>query len=214
MRATFRAQLDTLRGRLVLMAASATSAMRWANQALLDGDLDAASQVLETADQLRVARAQTEELVHDLLVRQQPVASDLRLALASLYVAGDIERMGALARHIAKIMLMRHPAPAVPPEAAVVLGRMGQLAERLAWKVTRVLEVGNPQEAVELDRDDDEMDALHRDLFEVLFERWPHGTRTAVDAALLSRFYERFADHAVNAGRRVVYLVTGQSPNA
>src|SRR6266511_1771948 len=148
-RATFRAQLDTLRGRLVLMAASATSAMRWANQALLDGDLDAASQVLETADH--------------------------RLALASLYVAGDIERMGALARHIAKIMLMRHPAPAVPPEAAVVLGRMGQLAERLAWKVTRVLEVGNPQEAVELDRDDDEMDALHRDLFEVLFERRPPG---------------------------------------
>ena len=40
---------------------------------------------------------------------------------------------------------------------------------------------------------------------------WPHGVETAVDITLLGRFYERFADHAVNAGRRVVYLVTGEA---
>jgi phosphate transport system protein len=214
MRATFREQLDALRGLLVVMAAAATSAMHWANQALVSGDLHAAARVLETADQLHTTRTQAEEMVHQLLVRQQPVASDLRLALASLHVAGEIERMGLLAQHIAKIMLLRHPVPAVPPEVAGVIARMGQLAESLAWKVARVLELADTQAAVQLDRDDDEMDILYRDLFEVLFEHWPHGTKAAVDVALLSRFYERFADHAVSAGRQVIYLVTGQSPDA
>jgi phosphate transport system protein len=211
-RAIFREQLDALRGLLVLMAASATSAIRWASEALLDGNLDAASRVLETTDQLRVSRAQAEEMVHGLLVRQQPVASDLRLAVAALHVVTDMERMGALAEHIAKIMLLRHPVPAVPPEVAGVIRRMGQLAEGLAWRVAGMLEVGDPQVADQLDRDDDEMDTLHRNLFEVLFGQWPHGTMAAVDVALLSRFYERFADHAVNAGRQVAYLVTGQPP--
>jgi phosphate transport system protein len=213
-RATFREQLDALRGLLVTMAASATSAMRWATESLLDGDQDAALRVLETAEQLRVARTEAEEMVHQLLVRQQPVASDLRLALVSLHVASDLERMGLLAEHVTKIMLMRHPFPAVPSEVAGVIRHMGHLAEGLAWKVAGALEVADPRMAAQLDRDDDEMDALHRDLFEVLFEHWPHGTRAAVDVTLLSRFYERFADHAVNAGRQVVYLITGRSPAA
>ena len=58
------------------------------------------------------------------------------------------------------------------------------------------------------------MDNLHRHLFSVLMDHdgWKHGTSAAVDVALLSRFYERFADHAVEVGRRVVFQVTGTLP--
>ena len=212
MRASFREQLDGLRGSLVVMGADVTSAMRWATASLLEGDLSAASTTLEVADSLRRRREEIEETVVQLLVRQQPVASDLRLALASLHVAADFERMGALAEHVAKIMLMRHPVNAVPPEVAEVAGRMAAVAEQLAWKVTGVLETGDAALAAQLDTDDDEMDELHRQTFEVLFGNWQHEVRAAVDAALLARFYERYADHAVSAAQQVVYLVTGVAP--
>jgi phosphate transport system protein len=212
MRATFREQLDTLRGSLVVMGSDVTSAMRWATRSLLEGELEPASQCIETAATIRRRREEIEEAVVTLLVRQQPVASDLRLALASLRVAGDFERMGALAEHITKIMLLRHPGTAVPPEVAEVARKMAAIAEQLAWKVTGVLETGDAALAAQLDTDDDEMDELHRQMFEVLFGNWQHDVKSAVDAALLARFYERYADHAVNAAQQVVYLITGVSP--
>jgi phosphate transport system protein len=65
--------------------------------------------------------------------------------------------------------------------------------------------------AMQLERDDDEMDLLHRTLFQHLIDdRWKHGIETAVDVTLLGRYYERFADHAVSVAKRVVYLVTGE----
>lgn len=212
MRAAFDDQLDELRGLLVVAAAEVTSAIRWATGSLVRSDLDEAARVSGVAARTRASRARIEELTHLLLVRQQPVASDLRLALASLHVAGDLERMAALADHIAKIVILRHPAAVIPPEVEPVVKRMGSVAEHLAWTVTRVLEVGDPEAAARLDEEDDEMDVLHRDLFEVLFSNWDHGVKAAVDLALIGRFYERYADHAVNAGHQVVFLVTGRVP--
>jgi phosphate transport system protein len=212
MRASFREQLDALRGSLIVMGSDVTSAMRWATAGLLKGDLASASKALEVAATIRRCREEIAETVVELLVRQQPVASDLRLALASLHVAADFERMGALAEHVAKIMLLRHPVTAVPPEVAQVAQQMAEIAERLAWKVTGVLETGDAALAAQLESDDDEMDALHRQMFEVLFGTWTHEVKAAVDAALLARFYERYADHAVSAAQQVVYLVTGVAP--
>ena len=136
MRASFREQLDALRGSLIVMGADVTSAMRWATASLLEGDLSAASKSLEVGATIRQNREEIDESVVELLVRQQPVASDLRLALASLQVAADFERMGALAEHVAKIVLMRHPVTAVPPEVAQIAQRMAEIAERLAGRCT------------------------------------------------------------------------------
>ncbi len=169
--------------------------------------------MLETAAEIKRQRAEVEDAVFLLLARQQPVASDLRLAVASLRVAAELERMGVLAAHICKIMFLRHPDVVVPDEVAGPVRRMAEVAERLAWKVTRILEVRDVDLAGQLDRDDDVMDTLERDLFEVLFHDWRHGVKPAVDLALIARYYERYADHAVNAGHHVVYLVTGSHPH-
>jgi phosphate transport system protein len=68
--------------------------------------------------------------------------------------------------------------------------------------------------ALEMERDDDEVDRLHRKLFATLLdESWPHGTETAIDMTLLGRYYERYADHAVSIARRVYFLVTGKYSN-
>lgn len=71
----------------------------------------------------------------------------------------------------------------------------------------------DPQDALTLQDDDDAMDDLHRHLFTVLMDReWSHGVAAAVDVTLLGRYYERFADHAVLIGRRVVFQATGKTP--
>jgi phosphate transport system protein len=210
---SFQDQLDSLVGKLVMMASAITSSIRWASDALLCRDLGLASQVLETVAETKQQRFEVEEAVYHLLARHQPVAGDLRLAVAGLHVAVDLQRMGELAEHICKIMLLHHPEVAVPHEIAPQVRKMADVAERLAWKVTRVLEIRDADLASQLERDDDTMDSLQRELLEMFVHHWPHGVRSAVDTVLLARFYERYADHAVNAGRQVVYLVTGSHRN-
>jgi len=212
-RRTFHDDLDALRGLLIVMAAHVTSAMRSASRALLDGDRAAATAVVADDAAVDEMRAQAEDKVCELLARQQPVATDLRLVVASLHVVGDLERMGDLAAHIAKIALLRHPARAVPAELTGVIEEMARVAESMAWKVARVLEIQDVSVAAELDRDDDTMDEAHRLLLQRLVEGSSHGVQAAVDAALLSRFYERYADHAVSTAKQVIYLVTGRPGN-
>jgi phosphate transport system protein len=104
---------------------------------------------------------------------------------------------------------MRHPVPAVPAAVAEVLAGMAEVAGRIAAKATGVLSTRDRLDAAQLGLDDDEMDALNRRLYLLIMDRWPYGVEAAVDAALLGRFFERYADHAVSAARQVVYVVTG-----
>ncbi len=157
-----------------------------------------------------------EEKVYDLLARQAPVASDLRLVVTALHVAGDLERMGDLAEHVAETALRRAPESAVPDELHPVIHRSGR------WPATgsppsspRRCATPDAEVAAELESDDDAMDELHRQLLALMLgAAWRYGVGPAIDGALLGRFYERFADHAVNVGDQVVYLVTGEVTGA
>ena len=126
-------------------------------------------------------------------------------------MSSDLERMGDLARHVAKVARLRYPESAVPAELRATILQMGQVAERIVAKAGSVIAGKDVETAVTLERDDDEMDRLHRELFNMLLDHtWTHGTEAAVDLTLIGRYYERFADHAVSVARRVVYLVTGE----
>ena len=145
----------------------------------------------------------------DVLARQQPVATDLRVVVTALRMSADLERMGDLARHVAKVARLRYPQSAVPAPMRSLILEMGQVAERIVAKAGSVIAARDVDMAVSLEKDDDAMDELHRRVFTVL-----HGStlpaETIVDLTLLGRYYERFADHAVSVARRVVYLVTGE----
>jgi phosphate transport system protein len=211
MRDEFRSDLDTVSQLMVAMAEAVREAMSKATRALLTADRSAAETVIARDAEVDRLYRQVEELVSDLLARQAPVASDLRMVITALHVAADLERMGDLADHVAKTALRRHPSPAVPAELRGVFTDMADVADRMANKIAVVLSRPNAELAAELDQDDDAMDDLHRELFAILLsEAWPYGVETGIDGALLGRFYERFADHAVNAGQRVVYLITGE----
>ena len=209
MREEFQADLTEVSRLLVTMAESVRAAMRKATTALLKADREAADIVVARDAEVDDIYRQVEAKVADTIARQAPVASDLRMVITALHISADLERMGDLAEHVAKTALRRHPSPAVPAELRPVFRQMAEVADRMADKITIVLASPNADLAAELEKDDDAMDDLERDLFKVLLhDDWPYGAETAIDGALLGRFYERYADHAVNAARQVVFLVT------
>jgi phosphate transport system protein len=211
MRAEFHADLAEVSGLLVAMADEVRALMSRATTALLDADAGIAEGVISGDAAVNELHHEVEERVYALLARQAPVASDLRLVVTSLHIASGIERMGDLAKHVAKTALRRYPAKAVPDDLATVIRDMATVADRISGKIGQVLADPDAVRAAELESDDDAMDELHRGLFVVLLgSAWKHGVEAAVDGALLGRFYERFADHAVNAGHHVYFLVTGR----
>lgn len=210
MRERFQSDLTGISALLVEMADAVRTAIRRATGALLHSDAEQAESVIADDAQIDAYYRRVEERIYDVIALQAPVASDLRLVLTGLHIAADLERMGDLADHVAKTGLRRHPAPAVPEELTGVVRDMANVADQMAGKISRILSTPNVARATELERDDDAMDDLHRQLLStVLGPQWPHGVEAAVDMALLGRFYERYADHAVNAGQHVIYLLTG-----
>jgi len=213
MRDTYHDELDGIGRSLVEMTNLVGSAMSRATTAMLDADLQLAESVITADETIDRLYRETEERAFDLLARQQPVATDLRILVTSLRMVADLERMGDLALHIAKIARRRYPASAVPPELRSTILEMGQTAQRIVAKAGSVIAGNDVEKAVELEADDDVMDALHRRLFTILLDdEWSYGMEAAIDITLAGRFYERFADHAVSVARRVIYLVTGRMP--
>ena len=211
MRDQYHEELDGITGSLVDITRLAGSAINRATTALLDADLHAAEAVIDGDLAIDDLYADIERRAMDLLARQQPVASDLRTIITSLRMVADVERMGDLALHIAKVARRRYPAPAIPRELQPTLLEMGQVAERICTKCATVIAVRDLEVAAELERDDDVMDGLHRRLFNVLLAPgWDGGIECAIDVTLCGRYYERFCDHAVSVARRVIYLVTGE----
>ena len=98
------------------------------------------------------------------------------------------------------------------PSASATERAMGRVAVELGNSAKDVVISKNSQQAADISREDDAMDQLHQQLFNVLMDtEWKHGVAAAVDITLLGRFYERFADHAVEIGRRVVFEATGKT---
>ena len=213
MRTAYHEQLDALTNQLGDMCGLAGVAMERATQALLQADLVLAEQVITDHEQIAAMSAKAEEAAFVLLALQAPVAGDLRSIVSSIQIVADVDRMGALALHVAKIARRRHPQHALPEEVNGYFAEMGRVAVELGNAAQEVLLTRDPEKAARLREEDDAMDDLHRHLFTVLMDRdWKHGVAAAVDVTLLGRFYERFADHAVEVGRRVIFMVTGKQP--
>ena len=205
-------QLDELAELLGRMCTTCAGALQRATTALLEPRPRLAEQVISGDAAVDQLRARVEELAGDALLFHSPVAGDLRAVVSAIRGAGDIERMGDLAVHVAKVARLGRPVPA---EAAPTLAEMSRLAVELALKAATVARSRNVIMAVELDADDDAMDVLHKRMFDVLMAPdWPHGVPAAVDLTMLARYYERFADHAVTVANQTVYAVTGEEPDA
>ena len=213
MRETFHDELNQLGAALVEMTGLVSTAMRQATDALLDADLRLAERVISADAKVDLVRDDLEQKAFDLLARQQPVAIDLRTIVTSLRIVADLERMGDLALHVAKVARMRYPSSAIPDELRDTIKEMGGIAVRVADLAGDVISGKDVALAEQLEAEDDRMDTLHRKLFSVLLaEDWSHGMEPGIDITLIGRYYERYADHAVSVARQTIYLVTGEMP--
>ncbi len=211
MRDAYHEELDAITEALVDLGNLVASAMGRATTALLDADLQLAEGVITGDTVIDDRYHEIEERAFELMARQQPVATDLRILVTSLRMVADIERAGDLALHVAKVARRRYPVSAIPTELRSTVLEMGQVAERIMTKAGDVIAGRDVDVARELEHDDDRMDALHKQLFTVILgPGWKGGVEAAIDVTLVGRYYERFADHAVSVARRVVYLVTGE----
>jgi phosphate transport system protein len=211
MRATFHAGLDELMGELARMVRLAGQMMTNASIALHQNDLALARLVITDRDQVKAMYERMERRCVTLLALQAPVAGDLRVVIAALHALGHVQRMGDLARHVAVIARIKRANPMTSGKVRPVLARMSLLASQLATDAATAIEHQDPLSGCRLAVADDEVDALLRHLFAILFAAgWTHSVEQAVDAALVGRYYERFGDHAVAIARGVCYRVTGE----
>ncbi len=211
LRSAFQDELDGVTNSLVDLSNQVTVAIEKATHALLTANLDEAQEVIDADDKIDDFQHELDARIIDIVARQQPVASDLRALATALRMAADMERMGDMAHHVAKIARLRHPNGAIPSELLLTIEEMGKVASNISKKTGEVISSKDVEKAVELEKDDDAMDQLHRKLFQVLLsDDWSHGIETAIDVTLIGRYYERYADHAVSVARRVYYQVTGK----
>jgi len=213
MREAYAEQLAALSGQLASMCELVAEAMQRATTSLLTADLALAEQVISDEVKIDELRGNCEQTAIGLLALQAPVAGDLRIVVSAVRASADIERMGQLCLHVAQTARRRHPQKVLPEQVEPYFEEMGRVAVQLATDAAGIIRTKNIELANKLDEDDDAMDDLHRHLFtKMMSPGWPHGVSVAVDVTLLSRFYERYADHAVSLGRQIVFVVTGQMP--
>ena len=210
-RSVFQDELDGISQSLVNLTEMVSISMSKATLAMLNSDLKLAEEVITNDLIIDEFQHEIDNRIIDIIARQQPVASDLRALVTALRMGSDLERMGDLAEHVAKIARRRYPECAVPAELIATVTAMGEAAEKITKKTGTVISTRDTELALQVEKDDDVMDRLHRELIATLIKpTWEHGIETAIDLTLLGRYYERYADHAVSVSRRVYFLVTGK----
>lgn len=213
-RRSYHEQLADLRQDVVRLGALATEAIAAGTQALLDADLAAADRVISDDTFLDDLTHSIEERSCQLLALQQPMASDLRMIVTVLRTIHEIERTGDLMVNIAKTTRRLYPND-LHPRVRGLVDRMGAQASVQLRVALDAFADEDPARALALSDMDDVMDELQKELFRAIFATSSgddDGLQGAVQIALVGRYYERIADHAVNVGQRVAYMVTGELP--
>ncbi|HUF34045.1 MAG TPA: phosphate signaling complex protein PhoU [Acidimicrobiales bacterium] len=213
-RKSFHHDLDLIRDDIVRMGGMVSESLSSATQALLDGDLATAEAIINGDDELDVLALDVEERCYQLLALQQPMASDLRSLMTAIRMVAEIERSGDLVVNIMKAS-RRMYGTELDPSVRGLLEQMSEGVHRLFRLSIDAYVDRDAALAAALDDMDDTVDDLHVDYIASIFETHETGAsalQLSVQLALVGRFYERIADHAVNIGERVRYMVTGQLP--
>jgi phosphate transport system protein len=212
-RVSFHQQLDEVQRDLIRVAARVTESISKGTEALLALDLTAAQELIDGDDEIDALTLDIEERCFMLLVRQQPVASDMRFVVTAIRLTSEIERSADLMVNVGKAARRLYGVQ-IPPVLHGLLRAMGEQAVRLFQLAMDAYADGNADLAGALDDMDDRLDQLHYEFIEAVLESYDDAqdVQVAVQLALVGRYYERIGDHAVNIGERVQYMVTGWMP--
>ena len=208
MRNEFSRQLNLLSREMTEMGNMCKAAIEQAMEALFSGDMDAAKNVILGEEQIDQKEKDIESLCMKLLLRQQPVASDLRTISAALKMISDMERIGDQSEDIAEIVEYME-ADAIPQEE-----NLKSMAQRTVDMVIHSIEafvVCDESMASEVIEADDEVDdyflKVKEDLI-IMIADSPEEGGLYIDLMMIAKYLERIADHATNIAEWVVYGIT------
>lgn len=211
MRKTFDAELLELNEEMTAMAAQAQEAVGLVTRSLTDGDEATARQALQLEAGLDQMERDIENHCLRLLLRQQPVARDLRTISAAMKMVTDLQRIGDQAANIAEIsvLLAQGDRVRVPEDIALMSLRAGTMVEQAIAAYTG----RDADQAAAVINLDDEVDDLFSRVKELLIEQISarrEDADSAIDLIIIAKYLERVADHAVNIARWAIFCVTGQ----
>ncbi|MCH2320872.1 MAG: phosphate signaling complex protein PhoU [SAR202 cluster bacterium] len=211
LRSEFHADLQKLQDDLMNLGSMVEKATIKAIDALKTRDLVLSQKIIEEDDVIDDIRYEIEARCEDLIAKQQPLATDLRLIIAIMHIVGELERIGDYAEGVAKISLaMGDEAPLKP---LIDIPRMAQKASLMTRQSLDALVQRDVDLAITVAESDDEVDALYDQIFRELVTFMIEDPRTIQRATYLlwvAHDLERIADRATNIAERVVYLVTGE----
>ncbi|GAA2202836.1 phosphate signaling complex protein PhoU [Sinomonas flava] len=211
MRKVFQAELQEVREELAEIAKLVAEALSKAVTSFETADVELAQEVIAADAHIDFKQTALDEKAIEILALQGPVASDLRIIVGSLRMSASLERMGDLARHIAQLARLRYPENAAPAAVRPTFSRMAELDQLIIESVAELLETHDMSLVAKIQGANAEIDELHASVFRSVADpSWSESPSSTVDAALASRYLERFADHGVSVARKVSYLVTGE----
>ncbi|MDF7665404.1 phosphate signaling complex protein PhoU [Bifidobacterium sp. ESL0745] len=216
MRVIYNEELKAVADDLERMANGVCAAIHGAGKALMNEDMATAKSVIDGDADIDALEKQILDQCVKLLAQQNPVATDLRVVVATLRLASTIERMGDLAQHIAQTAYRARPGSALPNDEKTrqIFGKMRQLLDITADRLPEMLADRDTTLAQQVIADDNKLDELHQESFElVLDDSWKGTKQQLIDVVLTARFMERLGDHAVSTARQVVYIVSGFDPS-
>lgn len=215
-----RSQLDErlalIERNLVEMIETVADRVGEVTSAMLEGDIETADALIAGDDDIDLLSLQVEEGCVDTLVREQPVASDLRFVVAAIHMNSDVERSGDLVANIAKAvgrLQGAHPDHHVRD----LVARMSTEAQTLLRRAAEAFVARDAELAASIDELDDLLDDLHYRYIQHVISDARRGEldpQQSLQLALVGRFYERIGDHAENIGERTRYIVDGWLPEA
>jgi phosphate transport system protein len=209
LRRPFHRDLDDVRRTIARLSATVTEDILRATELLLAQDLDQAERMIAADDELDATCVAVGQRCYRLLALQAPVASDLREIVAAMRIVAEVERSSDLAVNVCKAA-RRLQGRSLPPRIRDLVRRMGDQASALFREATEAYLGNDAVRAAAIPEMDDLLDDLQRRLVAAIFDvPGDIDLPTAVQLAMLARFYERIGDHAVTIGERVTYLVTG-----
>lgn len=211
-RKRYQQELANLTRSVIRMGELAASLIDTAVTSLANKDASLADKVLAEAAKIDDYELRIEETCIQLIVRQQPVADDLRAIISYLRIIGDFDRISDLASNIVKITKQTLDKPLIKP--LIDIPRMSRMTQEMVKCNLESLEKGRVLDCIEkLSEKDDEVDALwyqvYRELVSMMIEN-PRLISDATDLMLVARYLERMADHACNIGSRIIYMFTGE----
>lgn len=214
MRVIFNEEMKAVADDLDHMAQNVRKAIRGAGEALLASNVEAAQAVIDGDAELDALQESVVDQCVKLLAKQNPVATDLRVVVSTMRLAITFERMGDLAKHVAEASRRAYPASPLPEEAKGAFTKMQEFLDETSDNMVAMLADRDAKTAERVILDDDKLDALHKQTFELALDDNVEMTRQQIiDIVLLGRFLERLGDHAVSAARQVVFIVSGFDPS-